>query len=67
MLTVGSPFPQTGDVEDGGAGAEDAALVAHGYAALTALRGPRAEEEPELLAQIDRGLDDALAPFGFRD
>jgi hypothetical protein len=67
VLTVGSPFPQAGDLddEDGDAGAEDAALVARGYAALTALRGPRAEEDPELLAQIDRGLDDALAPFGF--
>jgi hypothetical protein len=34
---------------------------------LTALRGPRAEEERALLAQIDRGLDDALAPFRFAD
>jgi 5'-nucleotidase len=67
VLTVGSPFPQTGELEDGDAGAEDAALVARGYAALTALRGPRAEEEPELLARIDRGLDAALAPFRFVD
>jgi 5'-nucleotidase len=67
VLTVGSPFPQTGDLEDGDAGAEDASLVARGYAALTALRGPRAEEERALLAQIDRGLDDALAPFRFAD
>ncbi|HWF15912.1 MAG TPA: 5'/3'-nucleotidase SurE [Acidimicrobiales bacterium] len=67
VLTVGSPFPQTGDLEedDSDTGAEDAALVARGYAALSALRGPVAEEDPALLAQIDQGLDDLLAPFGF--
>ena len=64
MLSVGSPFPHADEIDDG-AGAEDAALVAAGYAALTALRGPRAEDDAELLAQIDRGLGDALAPFGF--
>ena len=53
------------DELDDGPGAEDAALVAAGYAALTALRGPRAEDDAELLARIDRGLGDALAPFGF--
>ena len=65
VLTVGSPFPHTSDLGRDDAGAEDATLVARGYAALTALRGPRAEEDPELLAQIDRGLEDVLAPFGF--
>jgi broad specificity polyphosphatase/5'/3'-nucleotidase SurE len=64
VLSVGSPFPHADELEDG-PGAEDAALVAGGYAALTALRGPRAEDDGELLARIDRGLDDALAPFGF--
>jgi 5'-nucleotidase len=64
VLSVGSPFPHADDLDDG-PGAEDAALVAAGYAALTALRGPRAEEDAELLAQIDRGIEDALAPFGF--
>ena len=64
VLSVGSPFPHVDDL-DHGPGAEDAALVAAGYAALTALRGPRAEEDAELLAQIDRGLDGALAPFAF--
>jgi 5'-nucleotidase len=64
VLTVGSPFPHADEL-DGGPEAEDAALVAAGYAALTALRGPRAEEDAELLAQIDRGLGAALAPFGF--
>jgi 5'-nucleotidase len=63
VLSVGSPFPHPNDPDDGAA--EDAALVARGYAALTALRGPRAEEDPELLAQIDAGLEDALEPFGF--
>ena len=65
VLTVGTPFPETAEGEDGGAPAEDAALVARGYAALTALRGPRAEEDPDLLAQIDRGLDGVLSPFAF--
>jgi 5'-nucleotidase len=66
VLSVGSPFPHEEGFDDG-PGAEDAAVVAAGYAALTALRGPRAEEDAELLAQIDRGIDDVLAPFGFPD
>jgi 5'-nucleotidase len=66
VLSVGSPFPHADELDDG-PGAEDATLVAAGYAALTALRGPRAEDDVELLAQIDRGLDVALAPFGFTD
>jgi hypothetical protein len=64
VLSVGSPFPHADDLEEG-PGAEDAAVVAAGYAALTALRGPRAEDDAALLAQIDRGLDELLAPFGF--
>ncbi len=47
------------------AGAEDATLVAQGYAALTALRGPWADEDRELLALLDGGLEAALSPFGF--
>ncbi len=66
VLSVGSPFPHTDELDDGPE-AEDAALVAAGYAALTALRGPRAEDDAELLARIDRALGDALAPFGFTD
>jgi 5'-nucleotidase len=65
VLTVGTPFPQASELEDDSPGAEDAALVARGYAALTALRGPRAEDDADLLSQIDHGLDDVLAPFGF--
>ncbi len=67
VMTVGSPFPQVDELEleAGDPGGEDAGLVAHGYAALTALRGPRAEDDADLLAQIDRGLDGVLAPFGF--
>jgi 5'-nucleotidase len=64
VLSVGSPFPHADELGDG-PGTEDAALVAAGYAALTALRGPRAEEDAELLAQIDRGLGDVLDRFGF--
>ena len=40
VLTVGSPFPHSSDLGLADAGAEDATLVAQGYAALTALRGP---------------------------
>ena len=65
VLTVGSPFPHSGDLGLADAGAEDATLVAQGYAALTALRGPRAEEDPELLAQLDDGLGAALVGIAF--
>ena len=67
VLTVGSPFPHPSDPGMAGAGAEDATLVAQGYAALTALRGPRADEDAELWSQLDRDLGPALAPFGFAD
>jgi 5'-nucleotidase len=67
VLTVGSPFPHSGDLGLAEAGAEDATLVAQGYAALTALRGPRAEDDPDLLAQLDDGLGAALGGFGFSD
>jgi 5'-nucleotidase len=67
VLTVGSPFPHSGDLGLADAGAEDATLVAQGFAALTALRGPRADEDPELLAHLDEGLGPALAGFAFTD
>ena len=35
--------------------------MAQGYAALTALHGPRAEEDHHLLDQLDAGLGPALA------
>jgi 5'-nucleotidase len=65
VFTVGSPFPHSGDLGLAEAATEDATLVAQGFAALTALRGPRAEEDPELLAQLDGGLGDALEGFAF--
>jgi 5'-nucleotidase len=65
VLTVGSPFPHTGDLGLADAGAEDATLVAQGYAALTALRGPRAEEDPDLLAQLDGDLGPVLSGIAF--
>ena len=46
-------------------GSEDATLVAQGYAALTALRGPRADEDPELLGRLDQSLGVALSSFAF--
>lgn len=64
VLTVGSPFPHSSDFGLD-AGAEDATLVAQGFAALTALRGPRADEDPELWSQLDRDLGPALVPFHF--
>jgi 5'/3'-nucleotidase len=67
VLTVGSPFPHSGDLGLADAGAEDATLVAQGFAALTALRGPRADDDPELLAQLDGGLGAALSGFSFTD
>jgi hypothetical protein len=65
VLTVGSPFPHSGDLGLADSGAEDATLVAQGYASLTALRGPRAEDDEELLASLDDGLGAALAGFDF--
>jgi hypothetical protein len=40
--------------------------VAHGYAALTALRGPRADDDAELLGLLDSGLAAAVAPLGLK-
>jgi 5'-nucleotidase len=63
ILNVGSPFPRSGDLGLADPG-EDATLVAQGYAALTALRGPRSDDDPELLALLDRGLAAAIGPLG---
>jgi 5'-nucleotidase len=65
VLSVGSPFPHSGALGLSESGSEDATLVAQGYAALTALRGPRAEEDEELLAGLDKALGPALEGFGF--
>ncbi len=67
VLTVGSPFPHRIEQDPPEAAADDATLVAQGYAALTALRGPRAEVDTELLMRLDSGLGPALSPFGFPD
>ena len=63
MLSVGSPFPRPDDT-DLADPSEDATLVAQGYAALTPLRGPRADEDRELFALLDDGLAEAVAPLG---
>jgi 5'-nucleotidase len=64
VLTVGSPFAAAEDPNQADQN-DDATLVGLGYAALTALRGPRADEDPELLELLDAGLGPALSPFGF--
>ena len=46
VLSVGSPFPRSGEIGLADPN-EDATLVARGYAVLTALQGPRADEDPE--------------------
>jgi 5'-nucleotidase len=63
VLTVGSSIPGSGDVGMAET-SEDADLVAQGYAALTALRGPRADDDAEVLGLLDAGLGPALAPLG---
>jgi 5'-nucleotidase len=63
VLSVGSPLPRTDDTDPADP-SEDATLVARGYAALTALRGPRADEDRELFALLDSGLAAAVAPLG---
>jgi 5'-nucleotidase len=63
VLTVGTPFPHPDDIGLAEP-TEDATLVAQGYAALTALRGPRAEDDAELLGLLDQGLAAAVAPLG---
>ncbi len=63
VLTVGTPFPHSDDIGLADQ-SEDATLVAQGYAALTALRGPRAEDDAELLGLLDQGLAAAVAPLG---
>jgi 5'-nucleotidase len=63
VLNVGSPFPESDDLASA-VPDEDATLVAQGYAALTALRGPRADDDVELFQRLDRGLAALLAPLG---
>jgi 5'-nucleotidase len=63
VLTVGSSIPRSGDVGLAET-TEDAGLVAQGFAALTALRGPRADDDAELFGVLDSGLAAALAPLG---
>jgi broad specificity polyphosphatase/5'/3'-nucleotidase SurE len=63
VLSVGSPFPRSGEIGLADPD-EDATLVAQGYAALTALQGPRASEDPGLFGLLDEGLAAALGPLG---
>jgi 5'-nucleotidase len=64
VLTLGSPFPRSDDIGLADA-SEDASLVAQGFAALTALRGPKADEDPALLNLLDGALEAALGKFAF--
>jgi 5'-nucleotidase len=62
-LHLSSPFPQASDI--GAADpSEDATLVAQGYAALTALNGPRSDDDPALLRSLNERLAEAIAPLG---
>ncbi len=63
VLTVGSAVPGSADMAMADT-TEDASLVAGGYATLTALRGPRADDDPDLLAVLDAGLTEALKASG---
>ncbi|MGO8864142.1 MAG: 5'/3'-nucleotidase SurE [Acidimicrobiales bacterium] len=63
VLSVGSPFPGSGEIGLADPD-EDATLVVRGYAALTALRGPRSDDDPELFGLLDKGLAAALRPLG---
>jgi 5'-nucleotidase len=63
VLNVGSPFPTSDALEQADPN-EDATLVAQGYAALTALRGPGANDDPALFTQLDGALAAVLAPLG---
>jgi 5'-nucleotidase len=63
VFALGSPFPSSDDMERADP-TEDATLVARGYAALTALRGPGAEEDLALFTLLDAGLAAAVAPLG---
>jgi 5'-nucleotidase len=63
VLNVGSPFPRADDLAAADSH-EDATLVALGYAALTALRGPGALEDPDLFDLLNAGLGPALARCG---
>jgi hypothetical protein len=65
VLGVGSPLPHPEDIARADP-SEDATLVAQGYAALTALRGPGADDDSDLFRLLDNGLAAALAPLGLR-
>ena len=65
VLTVGSAVPRSGDLGLAET-TEDADLVAQGFAALTALRGPRADDDAELLGLLDSGLAAAVTPLGLK-
>ena len=65
VLTVGSPFPHSGQSGLADSADEDATLVAQGFASLTALAGPRGVEDPSLLDQLDAALEGALEGAGF--
>jgi len=65
VLTVGSPFPHSGQLGLSDSADEDATLVAQGYASLTALFGPRGADDPALLDHLDAGLRAALEEFAF--
>ncbi len=62
VLRVASPLPHA---DAGPTGDDDAALVANGYAALTALRGPRGVDDAPLTERLDAAMAPALGRFAF--
>jgi len=63
VLTLGSAIPRGSGIASADQ-SEDTTLIGMGYAALTALRGPRADDDPELFGLLDAGLADVLTPLG---
>ena len=65
VLTVGSPFPHSGDLGLADSGSEDATLVAQGYRRPDGAAGPPGRRGRGAAGPARRGLGPALAGFSF--
>jgi 5'-nucleotidase len=61
-LVLGTAIPSLGDTSGEGP-SDDAALVAAGYASLTALRGVAEDHRPEIQAVVERAVREASRPL----